>query len=115
MPRVFPPSLFRARSLSGAWFGVLLAALLVVGSPARAAQPRLLAPAGQAGGPVEDAEEGSSAGLRESRSDSARSDPPARDARRIPPAIRPLAPPFVRTGPPRANLFGTGLASRLRC
>jgi hypothetical protein len=115
MPRVFPRSLFRPRSLCGAWFGVLLAALLVVGSPARAAQPRLLAPAGQPGAPVEDAEGVTSEALRESRAETPRTDPPARDARRTPPAIRPLVPPFARTGAPRPNLFETGLASRLRC
>lgn len=111
MVRVFPRFLVGTQSRGGAWFGVLLIALLVVGSPARAAQPRLLAPSGA---PVEDVEEHSSEALRESREEPVRPERSAHDTRRTP-------DPVAHTGhsqklsPLRPDPFGNGLGTRLRC
>ncbi|HUR55876.1 MAG TPA: hypothetical protein VMZ71_17195, partial [Gemmataceae bacterium] len=94
--------------------GVLLAGLLVIGSPPRAAQPRLLAPSGA---PEEHSEENSSEALRETRPDPVRAERHAHGERRTPPAVRPVASTrFVRTfSPIPLDPFQNGLGSRLRC
>jgi hypothetical protein len=116
MLRVLPRVLVGVRSRCGAWFGVLLIALLVLGSPARAAQPRLLAPVGPTGAPVEDAEENTSVALRESRPDAVRGVRHAHDERRTPPPLRPVSLTVAAcSNPPTPpDSFGRGLGSRLR-
>ena len=117
MVALLPRFLVRSRSHCGAWFGVLLTALLVIGSPPRAAQPRLLAPVGPSGAPEEHSEENFSAALRETRTEPVRAERHAHDERRTPPALPPVASNrFVRTLLPiLTDPFQNGLGSRLRC
>lgn len=113
MARPFAYLLPRSRPRNAAWFGVVLVALLLAGTPALAGPPRQLAERGESAPPAEDAQENAPDAVRDVRPVADRPVPPT--GQRFVPPPQSLLSAHSRTASPPPDPFGNGLGTRLRC